>query len=175
MTLTPDERTEWIGAVNKTAEMVELLLDALACHLRQDISPPQGTCSDYASISVVATATRIDYGNGLAASYRVTDETTVTPNSDWWDRAKLPPRPQPIEIRQRERLCTLRKGDRAVTLEKRAVYSVGEELILSVDGHWRRMRVFRPCGPRLGDALANTILLLQARGWHRTDDSARAV
>jgi hypothetical protein len=29
-------------------------------------------------------------------------------NSDWWDRAKLPPRPQPIEMRTRERLCTLR-------------------------------------------------------------------
>jgi hypothetical protein len=28
-TLTPDERAEWIGAVSKTAEMVELLLDAL--------------------------------------------------------------------------------------------------------------------------------------------------
>jgi hypothetical protein len=26
----------------------------------------------------------------------------VTPNSDWWSRAKRPPRPQSIEIRKRE-------------------------------------------------------------------------
>jgi hypothetical protein len=43
----------------------------------------------------------------------------MTPNSDWWDRAKLPPRPQPIEIRKRELLATLRKGEHAVTLERR--------------------------------------------------------
>ena len=42
-------------------------------------------------------------------------------NSDWWDRAKQPPRPQPIEIRKRERLCTLRKGEHQITLEKRIV------------------------------------------------------
>jgi hypothetical protein len=55
-------------------------------------------------------------------------------NSDWWDRAKLPPRPQPIEVRKRELLATLRNGEHAVTLEKRDVLSIGEELILSVDG-----------------------------------------
>jgi hypothetical protein len=54
-------------------------------------------------------------------------------NSDWWDRAKLPPRPQPIEIRTRERLCTLRKGEHEETLEKRRVFGVGEALILSVN------------------------------------------
>ena len=31
----------------------------------------------------------------------------MTPNSDWWDRAKLPPRPQPIEIRKRGRRADL--------------------------------------------------------------------
>jgi hypothetical protein len=30
---------------------------------------------------------------------RAADEGAVTPNADWWDRAKLPPRPQAIEIR----------------------------------------------------------------------------
>jgi hypothetical protein len=41
----------------------------------------------------------------------------VTPDSDWWARAKLPPRPQPIEIRKRERLyelhATARKQEKA--------------------------------------------------------------
>jgi hypothetical protein len=31
-------------------------------------------------------------------------------NRDWWDRARLPPRPQPIESRKRELLATLQKG-----------------------------------------------------------------
>jgi hypothetical protein len=40
-------------------------------------------------------------------------------------RAKLPPRPQPIDIRKRERLCTLRKGDHQIMLEKRIVAGYG--------------------------------------------------
>jgi hypothetical protein len=70
----------------------------------------------------------------------------VTPNSDWWDRAKLPPRPQPIEIRKRETICTLHRGEHQITLEKRTVPTMGEELILSVNAEWRRMRVFRLMG-----------------------------
>ena len=74
-------------------------------------------------------------------------------NSFWWARAKLPPRAQPIEIRKRELLATLRKGNHAVTLEKRCVYgvvdayggalSIGDELILSVNvpGDWQRFHV----------------------------------
>jgi hypothetical protein len=42
-------------------------------------------------------------------------------NSDWWDRAKLPPRPQPIEIRRRELLCTLHRDAHEITLGKRDV------------------------------------------------------
>ena len=45
----------------------------------------------------------------------------MTPDSGWWDRAKLPPRPQLIEIRKRETICTLRKGQHQITLEKRDV------------------------------------------------------
>jgi hypothetical protein len=85
-------------------------------------------------------------------------------NSDWWDRAKQPPRPQPIEIRRRERLCTLRKGEHAATLEKRLVYGVGEELILSINAHWRRMRVFTVVS-QLRAALEQTIATLEERGW----------
>jgi hypothetical protein len=71
----------------------------------------------------------------------------VTPNSEWWDRAKLPQRQPLIEIRKRERLCTLRKGQHQITLEKRDVPTMGEELILSVNSEWRRMRVFRLIRP----------------------------
>jgi hypothetical protein len=88
-------------------------------------------------------------------------------NSDWWDRAKLPPRPTPIEIRKRERLCTLRKGEHAITLEKRDVPTTGEELILSVNDGWRRMRVFRPHGLQLSAAVAETVSKLESRGWQQ--------
>jgi hypothetical protein len=88
------------------------------------------------------------------------------PNRDWWDRAKLPPRPQPIEIRKRERLCTLRKGEHEIILEKCDVPAIGEELILSVNARWRRMRVFRlQDEPLLGSAVAETVAWLEARGW----------
>jgi hypothetical protein len=40
-------------------------------------------------------------------------------NSVWWARAHEPARPQAIEIRKRERLCTLRKGEHQIDLEKR--------------------------------------------------------
>ena len=63
-------------------------------------------------------------------------------DSDRWDRAKQPARPQPIEIRRRDRICTLHKGEHEITLEKRPVPAMGDELIFSVNGHWRRMRVF---------------------------------
>jgi hypothetical protein len=45
------------------------------------------------------------------------------------------------------------------------VTDYGEELILSVNAGWRRMRVFRPQGPILGAAVAETVTRLEARGW----------
>jgi hypothetical protein len=89
----------------------------------------------------------------------------VTPNSDWWNRAKLPPRPQPIEIRKRERLFELHRDAHVITLEKRDVPAMGEELILSVRGQWRRMRVFRSGGTLLMLAAAETVARLEAQGW----------
>jgi hypothetical protein len=45
----------------------------------------------------------------------------VTPDSSWWDRAKLPPGPPLTEIRKRELLCTLRKDrDRVTALDRLA-------------------------------------------------------
>ena len=90
-------------------------------------------------------------------------------DSDWWARAKLPPRPQPIEIRKRETICTLRKGEHEIVLEKRPVFGVGEELILSVGAAWRRMRVFQPQGPMLSAAVAETVTKLEPS---RPDPSA---
>jgi hypothetical protein len=55
-------------------------------------------------------------------------------NSDWWARAHQPVRRQPIETRKRERLCTLRKGQHQITLEKRDVPTMGDHF--SPDQKW---------------------------------------
>jgi len=88
----------------------------------------------------------------------------VTPNSEWWDKAKRAPRPQPIEIRTRQRLCTLRKGEHQIKLEKRDVPTMGEELILRVNSEWRRMWVFRLL-PLLAAAVAATVTRLERQDW----------
>jgi len=86
-------------------------------------------------------------------------------NSDWWARAHEPTRQQQsIEIRKHELLATLRKGEHAVTLEKRDVPVMGEKLILSVNGHWRRMRVFRD-GAALAGTTKDTVTSFEAHGW----------
>jgi hypothetical protein len=85
-------------------------------------------------------------------------------NSDWWARAHEPARRQAIEIRKRECLCTLRKGEHQIDLEKRDVPRMGEELILSVNSEWRRMLVFRLL-PLLAAAVAATVTRLEMRGW----------
>jgi hypothetical protein len=54
------------------------------------------------AFSALAPATREVALTIIWADDRAADEGAVTPNSDWWDRAKQPPRPQPIGIRKRE-------------------------------------------------------------------------
>jgi hypothetical protein len=88
------------------------------------------------------------------------------PDSSWWGRAKLPPRPPLLAIRRRERLYTLHRDAHEITLEKRDVPAMGEELILSVNNEWRRMRVFRSSRVLLA-ALTETVIRLSARGWQR--------
>ncbi len=100
----------------------------------------------------------------------------MTPNSDWWDRAKTPPQPETVSVRPRELLATLRKGEHAVTLEKRAICGVtdwlggvvvfGEELILSIGGEWTRMRAFKTHEPEaLQTAVSETRTWLIGEGW----------
>jgi hypothetical protein len=92
----------------------------------------------------------------------------VTPNSDWWDRAKTPPKPETVPIRPRDRVCTLRDQHEA-TLETRAVIGDWKELIFSINTRWRRTRVFKPNEPLLSGAVAATITELEARGWRIAD------
>jgi len=90
----------------------------------------------------------------------------MTPNSDWWARAKTPPQPETIPIRLRERVCTLRKDQHEATLETRVVHCVGQELIFSIDRSWLRMRVFK-VHEREGSSAAvqDTQARLVREGW----------
>lgn len=90
-------------------------------------------------------------------------------NSDWWWCVKTPPLPETIPVRPREHVCTLRKDQHEATLETRGVQGVGQELIFSVNGHWRRMRVFTQRDPA-GVAASTTIGNLEALGWERLDN-----
>ena len=92
----------------------------------------------------------------------------MTPNSDWWDRAKTPPQPETIPLRPRERVCTLRKDQHEATLETRVVHGVGRELILSIDGDWRRMRVYWSARtPLIDEAIVATETWLAQSGYER--------
>jgi hypothetical protein len=87
-------------------------------------------------------------------------------NSDWWARAKTPPRPETISIRPRECVCTLRKDQHEATLETRVLHGVGQELILAISGHWGRMRVFMRTEPHsMRNAIDTTIERLTVKGW----------
>jgi hypothetical protein len=87
-------------------------------------------------------------------------------NSDWWARAKTPPKPATIPVRPREHVCTLRKDRHEATLETRVVDCVGQELIFSVNGDWRRMRVFKAYEPEgMRAAVRDTQTWLVREGW----------
>ena len=87
-------------------------------------------------------------------------------NSDWWATVKQPVQPKAVPARETGRVLTLHKGTHEAALDLRTVPAIGHELILSVDGEWRRMRVFRRQQPlELVDAIAATEASLTARGW----------
>jgi len=86
-------------------------------------------------------------------------------NSDRWARIKTPPQPETIPVPPREASERCGKDQHEATLETRIVHGVGQELIFSVNGYWRRMRVFKEHGPLLSVAVSATITNLKARGW----------
>ncbi len=62
-------------------------------------------------------------------------------NADWWARV--------VEARTRhddllpQRVWTLRKSGHEAAIDLRAVPGVGAEIVLTVDGEWRRPRLYR--------------------------------
>jgi hypothetical protein len=73
-----------------------------------------------------------------------------------------------VRASTRERVCTLRKDQHKATIETRVANGVGRELILSIDGDWRRMRVFLSGRtPLIDDAVVATETWLAQSGYER--------
>jgi len=75
----------------------------------------------------------------------------VTPNSDWWDRAKLPPRSRPIEIRKPERLRTFRKAYMQGRID--AVYREFVKVSAGVSLKSRRLPIMKNGAPAIQNAM----------------------
>jgi hypothetical protein len=58
----------------------------------------------------------------------------LTPNADWWPR---------VRILLPKRVWALRKGGHEAAIDIEAVPGIGAEIVLTVDGEWRRSRLFR--------------------------------
>jgi hypothetical protein len=84
-------------------------------------------------------------------------------NADWWARVaeartrREDPRPH--------RMWALRKGEHAAAIDLKAVPGIGAEIVLTVDGEWRKMRLFRSHeqAERAG-AIADTRTMFEGKG-----------
>ena len=87
-------------------------------------------------------------------------------NSDWWATVKQPVQPKVAPTRDTGRVLTLHRGQHEAALDLRTVPAWGHELMLSVDGEWRRTRVFRRQQPlEMMDAVGQMLTTLMAKGW----------
>ena len=65
-----------------------------------------------------------------------------------------------------QRVWALRKGEHEAAIDLKAVPGVGAEIVLSVDGEWRRTRLFRSHEQaELVGAIADTRTMFEEKGW----------
>jgi hypothetical protein len=65
-----------------------------------------------------------------------------------------------------QRVWALRKGEHEAAIDLKAVPGVGAEIVLTVDGEWRRTRLFRSHEQaELVGAIAETRATFEAKGW----------
>jgi hypothetical protein len=83
----------------------------------------------------------------------------------WWARV-VQARTERDDLRP-QRVWTLHKGEHAAAIDLKAVPGTGAEVVLTVDGEWRRTRLFRSHeqAAELSGAIADTRALFEARGW----------
>ena len=92
-------------------------------------------------------------------------------NADWWARV-VKARAEHDDLIPR-RVWTLRNGAHEAAIDLRPVRGVGAEIVLSVDGEWRRTRLFRAHEQaELSGAIGETRARFEAKGW-ASDATAR--
>jgi hypothetical protein len=65
-----------------------------------------------------------------------------------------------------QRVWALRKGQHEAAIDIKAVPGVGAEIVLTVDGEWRKTRLFRSHEQaELVGAIADTRATFEAKGW----------
>jgi hypothetical protein len=84
-------------------------------------------------------------------------------NADWWARV-VQARTERDDLRP-QRVWALRKGEHTAAIHLKAVPGVGAEIVLTVDGEWRRTRLFRSHeqAERVG-AIADTRAMFEGKG-----------
>jgi hypothetical protein len=65
-----------------------------------------------------------------------------------------------------QRVWALRKGEHEAAIDLKAIPGIGAEIVLTVDGEWRRSRLFRSHQQaELVGAIADTRATFEAKGW----------
>jgi hypothetical protein len=85
-------------------------------------------------------------------------------NNDWWARVVKARTAREDLLPQRA--WTLRNGEHEAAIDLKAVPGIGAEIVLTVDGEWRKTRLFRSHEQaELGDAIAATRATFESKGW----------
>src|SRR5215211_3016099 len=84
-------------------------------------------------------------------------------NADWWARV-MQARTTRDELRP-QRVWALRKGEHEAAIDLKAVPGVGAEIVLTVDGEWRKTLLFRSHEQaELVGAIADTRTTFERKG-----------
>ena len=82
----------------------------------------------------------------------------------WWAHV-VQARTQRDDLRA-QRVWVLHKDEHAAAIDVKAVRGIGAEIVLSVDGEWRRSRLFRSHEQaELVGAIAATRAMFEGKGW----------
>jgi hypothetical protein len=85
-------------------------------------------------------------------------------DADWWARVVQARTARHDLLPQR--VWALRKGEREAAIDLKAVPGIGAEIVLTVDGQWRKTRLFRSHQQaELVGAIADTRTMFEGKGW----------
>jgi hypothetical protein len=88
----------------------------------------------------------------------------IMTNADWWARVVQARTAREDLLPQRA--WALRKDGHEAAIDLKAVPGIGAEIVLTVDGEWRKTRLFRSHEQaELVGAIADTRAMFEGKGW----------